>query len=66
MIKQKMPVTLDDLEESAKQEADGTKNYRLKGNKWLEIMYRHKIFYYYYGVTEISKIEAEKILRECQ
>lgn len=65
-MKQKMPVTLDDLEESAKQEADGTKNYRLKDYKWLEVMYRHKNFYYYYGTIEISKLEAEKILRECQ
>lgn len=65
-MKQSMPVTLNDLEESAKQEADGTKNYRLKGGRWLEVMYRHNLFYYYYGVVEISKVEAAKILMDCQ
>lgn len=65
-MKHSYPVTLDDLEESAKQEVDGTKNYRLKGGKWLEVMYRHKQFYYYYGTVEVSKIEAAKILQDCQ
>lgn len=65
-MKRFIPITLDDLEESAKQEADGTKNYRLKGKKWLEVMYRHKNFYYYYGTVEVSKVEAAQILKDCQ
>lgn len=65
-MKHPYPVTLDDLEESAKQEFDGTKNYRLKDKKWLEVMLRHNSFYYYYGTVEISKNEAAKILQDCQ
>lgn len=65
-MKKIIPVTIDDLEESAKQEADGCKNYRLNDGKWLEVIHRHKLFYYYYGVVEVSKFEAIKILGDCQ
>lgn len=52
-------MTLEDMENKAKLEADGTYNKKL-GNYWLEVHYRHKRFYYYWGVNEIPRKDAEK------
>lgn len=57
--KQPVPVTIEDMEESAKQEKDGRKNYKIRG-KWLECNFREKdnAFHFTYNSEDISREEA--------
>ena len=59
-------MTLEQLKQKSVNEEDGTANFKLKDGKWLEVMYRHQRFYYYYGVANISEVTANEILRDCQ
>jgi hypothetical protein len=61
MAKAKINVMIDDMEESAKQEADGCWNIKIRG-KWLEVRYTGTKFIYCWDNNNIKREDAINIL----
>lgn len=68
-MKKPIPVTLDNFEESAKQEADGCWNYIIKG-EWFEVIWygsngpSEGYFKYIWRNTVIDREAAKALLKD--
>lgn len=62
MIKQTPKVSIDDMEETAKNEDDGCCNKKIRG-EWLEVQYRLGPFFYKWGKNWVSREVAENVLK---
>ncbi len=57
--------TLEGMEETCKEEQESNCNKKINGN-WLEVMFRHNQYYYYYGVKEITRNQALQLFKDAQ
>lgn len=67
MVKKPVPITIDDMEETARNEADGCCNKKIRGH-WLEVIYyapRGPVdgyFRYVWGKNVVGRQEAINVL----